>query len=232
VSDTQQLYQLQKLDSQVDELRRRLVEIEASLVETEELRQARNVFEVAEAKYHKLKTAMTDLDLEIKGIQQKIEDHETRLYSGRVSAKEASSLQDDVTATKRWLAKREDDLLNLMIELEEAEEVFEARHQFLKQTQQQWEEDQASLIQERAESQDKLKQALETRPALIQFIDPDDIDTYERLRQKFGGIGVVFVDGDICTTCGFTLPSYLIQQALNNDELYFCEGCGRIMHVF
>jgi len=78
VSFTQQLYQLQQFDNQTDAANRRLQEIAASLVESELLKQARAELEGTAAAHSQTRALMNDLDLEVKGLQQKITQHERR----------------------------------------------------------------------------------------------------------------------------------------------------------
>ena len=75
----QQLYQLQQIDSQIDAARHRLKEIEANLVESAALKSARAELAQAEQTLNTCKAVMTDLDLEVKSLQQKTGRHEERL---------------------------------------------------------------------------------------------------------------------------------------------------------
>ncbi len=233
MSFTQQLYQLQQFDSQVDVANKRLKEISASLVETEALKQARTELEEAEATRSRAGASMTDLDLEVKSLQQKIVQHERRLYSGKlVNPKEAASLQDEIASTKRWHSKREEDLLEAMIELEEAEAAHQARQKAYDEIKSNWGTDQASLLQEQAKLQAQVVELSKSRKSVVQFINDKDLTQYERLRKKKVGISVASIEDRNCLSCGVILSSRLCQQARSDDSrLYYCEGCGRIIHI-
>ncbi len=230
---TQQLYQLQKIDSQIDASNKRLKEIASSLVETEALKLAGGELKAAEAARSQARASMTDLDLEVKGLQQKIIQHERRLYSGKlVNPKEAASLQEEIASTKRWRAKREEDLLEAMIALEEAEAVHQAAQQTYDDTKSNWETDQADLLREQSQLQADIAELSQTRKSIAQFIDAKGLTRYEQLRKKKGGIAVAAVDNGSCLTCGVILSSRLCQQArTDNSKLYYCENCGRIIHI-
>lgn len=232
MSYTQQLYQLQQVDSQIDANNRRLEEIAANLVETDALKTAKKEFSQAQAEHKQCRTIVTDLDLEVKGLQQKITQHERRLYSGKlVNPKEASSLQDEIASTKRWHAKREEDLLEAMIELESAEEALKNCEQVLAKVTAGWEADQADLLAEQKQLTDSVAQLTRSRPALVTLVNPADLKRYELLRSKKAGVAVAAVEDSSCRSCGVMLNSKLVQQADIDNKLYFCENCGRIIHI-
>jgi predicted nucleic acid-binding Zn-ribbon protein len=232
VSYTQQLYQLQQIDSQLDAANRRLKEIADNLVESEALKLARAELKQAKEAHSRVKAIVTDLDLEVRGLQQKVTRHEKRLYSGKlVNPKEAASLQDEIESTKRWLAKREEDLLEAMIEVEDAEAVCQERERVLQETLVQWEAEQASLLEEQKDFQVKIDHLVRSRPPVTQFIDREDLARYETLRKQKGGLAVAVVEDMNCLSCGVMLSSNLIQQASTEGQLHFCDSCGRIIHV-
>jgi predicted nucleic acid-binding Zn-ribbon protein len=232
VSNTQQLHQLQQIDNQITAITARLDEIAASLVESTALKSAKAAFDEAETMYHKTKALMTDLELEVKGLQQKIVQNEQRLYSGKVTnPKEASALQDEVASNKRWLAKREEDLLEAMIQYEEAEATYQEREEGLGQVETQWEAKQADLLAEQAERQSELEVLSQSRATLAQLIDQGDLADYERLRRKLGGVALAEVEDGTCLSCGVMLSSRLVQLAQSNNQLYYCDNCGRIIHI-
>lgn len=232
MSYTQNLYQLQQLDSRVDAANRRLHEISTALVETDALKEARAQFNAAEAAHKKLNTQVLDLNLEVKDLQQKISRNEQRLYSGKgLSPKEAGSLQDEVASTKRWLSKREEDLLEAMIALEEAEVILQQRRKMFEQARLIWQTEQGALLAEQARLKDELAGLVKARPAAAQLIKEVDLKQYELLRRKKAGVAVAGAGEDGCLVCGVELSSHLVQQARLESRLYFCDSCGRIIHV-
>lgn len=232
MSNTQQLHQLQQIDNQIAAITARLREIAASLVESVALKSAKAGFNVAEATYRQTKILMTDLELEVKGLQQKIAQNEQRLYSGKVTnPKEASALQDEIASNKRWLAKREEDLLEAMIQYEEAEARYQEQEESLSQVRAQWEAKQADLLAEQAERQSELETLSKSRVTLAQLIDREDLADYERLRRKLGAVALAEVEDGTCLSCGVMLSSRLVQLAQSNDRLYYCDNCGRIIHI-
>ena len=229
---TQQLHQLQQLDTQLMNVHKRLTEIAASLVESAALRTVKAAFNDASQEQKATSAVQKNLELEVGTLQQKIAANEQRLYSGKVTnPKEAGSLQDEIASSKRWLTKREEDLLEAMINSESAEETLQEIQSRLTAVRADWEESQSALREEQADLQSKFQTIQKNRAAMAEFIDKRDLTDYEKLRRRLGGIGLAEVENDVCSVCGVMLSSRLVQQARSENRLHFCEMCGRILHV-
>jgi predicted nucleic acid-binding Zn-ribbon protein len=223
------LYRLQGLDSEGDKKRRRLAEVEAALRESEALRRARQAVENAHERVRKWALRQRDLDLEVQGLADKISRDEQRLYSGVIkNPKELEDLQAEVAALKRRRQDLEDDLLEAMIEREEAEAAQAEAQERLDQTHADWSTQQANLIGERDVLQGELAQIEQARKALLPGIDPGDLAAYESLRRRKGGMAVVPLLGGTCGGCGVAIAPSLEWQ-LRQGMLVNCSNCERII---
>lgn len=232
MSYTKQLHQLQQIDTQMLARAIRLRKIEASLVESEALKTAKEVAQEADETFSQARATATDIELEVKGLQQRIQENEQKLYSGKVtSPKEAGSLQEEVDSSKRWLEKREEDLIEAMIHFEEAEADLEKKQEILKGVQAQWETDQFDLLQEQEDRKAELIRLKASREKVAPFIKKDDLANYERLRKKMKGVGLAEVKAGTCQSCGVMLSSGVIQQARADSQLHYCDSCKRIIHI-
>ncbi len=232
MSRTQHLYGLQQVDLEIESASRRLKEIAASLVESNELKRARKMVVEAQARLAKRRARMKDLDLEVSSLSHKIETDEQRLYSGRVTnPKELASLQDEVASLRRWRDKKEDDLLEVMVAAEEGEAALADAQAILTQVSETWRAEQGDLAEEQARLQARLQELVEQRKSLVAAIGPEDMAIYERLRQRKAGRAVALVKDGICQGCRMNPPTSQVQHARSGTELVFCNNCGRILHV-
>jgi len=216
----------------LDRLSRRLREIEASLGETEELRRARLDLEEAEKALHKLQAKLRDLELENAGLGDKIKANEQRLYGGTVkNPKELTSLQEENAYLRRRRSHLEDVILEVMIEVEEAQERADGARTHLTQVEEQWRVEQERLTAEQAALQDKLHALQERRQTLRTALPPDDLEIYDDLRRRRGGLAVSILKEGICQGCQMSLPSSKAQQARQGDVLVFCGSCDRILYA-
>jgi predicted nucleic acid-binding Zn-ribbon protein len=232
MSRTQHLYELQQVDTETENVSRRLKEIAASLGENAELKRARKMVTHAETKLAQSRAKMQDLDLEVSSLSQKIETNEKRLYSGRVTnPKELANLQDELASLKRRCDKREEDLLEAMVATEEAEAGLADAQAILAQVSETWHTGQSDLTGEQARLQTFLDGLSKQRASLVTAIGPEDVATYERLRQRKAGYAVAAVKDSICQGCRMNPPTSQVQHARSGRELVFCNNCGRILHV-
>jgi predicted nucleic acid-binding Zn-ribbon protein len=232
VSRSQQLYQLQLLDTQLDEANQELARIEAALSEDEAVQQARAAVDTAGANLRKAQATMLDLELEVKSLTDKINQQEKMLYSGSVtSSKEAANLQEEVASLKRWHAKREELLLEAMVEVEELEAEAEQAQAALNAAQEQWSNTQVDLHGQQETLRAQVSELQARRPVLIGAIDADDIEEYEALRPRKGGRAVAAVKNGVCQGCGMGASNANLTKARSNEELAYCDICGRILHI-
>lgn len=228
----QRLYQLQSLDRELDKAKQQLAEISVQLGESQALKNAKKAIEVAERDLQKCRTTMQDLELEVKTLTDKITNQEKMLYGGKaLSAKEASNLQDEVASLKRWHSKREELLLEAMVETEEAEEKLNHAQTELSRVQAEWTGDQADLVQSQNILEAKVAELMEQRPSITQTIEAGDLNEYEDLRPLKAGVAVVAVKDSVCQGCGMAASNSKIQQARAGEALIYCGGCGRILYV-
>jgi hypothetical protein len=232
LSQAQQLYQLQNLDSELDQTREQLADITAALGESEALKKAKQAVETAEQELRQAQTKAQDLDLEVGTLANKIVQQEKLLYSGKVSsAKEAANLQEEVASLKRWHQKREEALLEAMVAAEEAEERFDQAQEELATVSARWQANQAELTHKQGDLERKSQELMARRPALAEKIDADELRNYEALRRKKGGRAVALVKNGVCQGCGVTASNSKVQQARTGAALSYCSTCGRILYV-
>jgi predicted nucleic acid-binding Zn-ribbon protein len=232
LSQIQQLYRLQSLDSKLDQARQQLADIAAKLGESQALQDAKKAAEVTGQSLRKIQTKMRDLELEVKGLSQKITQQEKMLYGGKnLSAKEAANLQDEVASLKRWHSNREELLLETMVEVEEAEEELAKLQAELTRVQAEWTADQADLVETQGQLEIKVAEFMEQRPTIAGGIEADDLSEYEDLRPMKAGVAVALVKNGVCQGCGMAASNSKLRQARTGEALIYCGGCGRILYV-
>ena len=224
------LHRLQCLDSEGDTKQRRLTEVEAALGESGALKQARRALESVRSLVQKWALRQRDLELEIQGLADKISRSEQRLYSGVVkNPKELADQQAKIASLKRRRQKLEDDLLEAMIEREEAETARSQAQAHLDETQARWSAQQADLMAEREMLQGRLAEIEQARAALLPNIEASDLAAYQSLRRRKSGLAVVQVrDGAWCGGCG-VLMSPSLKWQLRQEKAVCCDNCERFI---
>jgi predicted nucleic acid-binding Zn-ribbon protein len=229
ISRGEALYKLQLCDSEGDAKRNRTAQIRAALGESEALKQARLALETAQARGQKWAARQRDLELEIRGLEDKISRSENQLYGGGITnPKELADIQAEVASLRRRRQALEEKCLEAMIEREEAEAKETQARQQLDETEARWSADQADLISEREALEKRLAELEQERTELLDIIGADDLATYENLRRRKGGLAVTQDREDTCGVCGYAVSPNLKWQ-LREEGLVTCSNCERMI---
>ena len=229
MSQVQQLYRLQQYDTEISQKKRRLGEVVQLQRETEALIAARKRFALASETVTKWTTTQTDLNLELGSVNDKARRSENRLYSGQVTnPKELEDLQHEVEALGRRRGVLEDEVLEAMIMLEDAQAELDSAQKSLSEIEAEWEKSQASLQVEQNELAVELHKLMAEREAQKDRIDSKALDQYESIRARKNGLAVVPFINNACTGCHVTVSANMALQ-VQRGERVTCNGCGRIL---
>ncbi len=225
------LTELNKVDQVVDLLKARLADIAEGLREPAALRSARAALAEAEAEVAALHIRLQDCELRQKTAEAKLARDEKRLYGGKVQApKELQDLQAEVGQSRRQRSQAEDELLEVMVAAEAAEEKRAAAQTTLDALDAEW---QARQVELRAEGA-KLKKRLETetaRQAATRARAPAQLlPMYDTLRARKNGRAVAtLLDNEVCSECKVAVSPTKAVALRDGDELVYCENCGRLL---
>lgn len=227
-----QLYRLQVVDLESDEKTERLAEVEASLCESDELKQARQAVTDMEARLHDLHRQMRGFEFEIGGLDTKFKANQERLYGGRVrNPKELSGLQEEAAALRRRRAELEEQELELMIGVEEGEAEQAERQARLRMIEEAWRADQAGLLAEKDRLEARLADLDDTRQGLRDQIMPGSLGLYDDLRARLGANGIALLRSGICQVCGVDVPATMARAVERGQGLNYCPICSRLLYA-
>jgi predicted nucleic acid-binding Zn-ribbon protein len=232
MAQAEKLYQLQALDWQLEADQKRTQEIEADLGETETLLQARSNLQATQAECRRWATQTRDLELDLGSVNNEIKSTEGRLYSGRVTnPKELNDLQQKAAALKRHRQTLEDELLETMVQGEEAQDELESRQASLEQIEQDWQMSQASLKQELADLKEHIAKNETERLAMRQAIPDADLQIYDEVRERKGTVAVAQLKDGVCGFCAVSPSSQHLKHLRRAESIMFCANCGRILFM-
>jgi uncharacterized protein len=226
------LYRLQQLDTQLDQARSRLAQIERILSDDIKIQKAAVIVNQAKQKLEESRKALHRSEEEVQAQRLKIELSEKALYGGKVqNPKELIDLQNEAASLKRYLAVLEDRQLENMMEVEEAEAEYSSKLSALEVLRSEKATQNDSLIKERSQHQKDVERMENERQAALSTIESGDIQLYEQLRQQRRGIAVARVADNTCAACGSTLTPSMIQAAHSPTQITRCAFCGRILYA-
>ena len=226
-----QLYQLQRVDLEREEKNCHLAEVEASLGETEDLKQARQMVAEMDDRLVHLRKQVRDLELEVGTVEDKLKHNQDRLYSGQVrNPKELKSLQEEAAALRRHRSQLEDGELELMIAIEGGEAELAERQARLRQIEDLWRADQAGMFAERDRLQQRLAELEEQSSGMRADLAKKDLAFYDDLQGRLGGKGIALLKDGLCQGCGVDVPMTVARAAERGQGLNYCPICDRLLY--
>ena len=229
---SENLYHLQRIDSQLDEHQRRLKQIKTILNDDRIVRAAKADTDSVEGQLAEAQKQLLSAKAHVQNQRARIKESETTLYSGSVrNPKELTDIQNEVAALKRYLDIVEERQLESMLEVDAAQEKLADAQARLDRALADSESRNAELIEEKSSIDAAVAKLDLERQNQVSEISADDRALYEKLRAKRAGVAVAKVQDRNCTACGSTLASALYQQARSPSKISHCDTCERILYA-
>lgn len=230
MAQAQALYALQEIDLKMIAHHKRLDALAQQLQDNHLVAEAQAQLDAAQAHLKPLRTRQKDLDLEIQTTRQKAKSSEDRLYSGNVkNPKEMQDLQQEIESLKHRNAELEDHMLELMLEIEAADETLQATQGNLADVTAQWEGEHSDLLTEKSTLETELEQLAAQRQKAVTHISAPNLKIYDTMKKKKANRPVSLMQGSMCTACGVEQTMAIEQAVMHNADLVYCENCGRIL---
>lgn len=229
MSQVDLLYRLQQIDDEINQKKHRLGEVLRLQQGNNAIKEARERAETAAAELQQWRTQQKDLNLELKGLTDKTKRSENRLYSGQVkNPKELSDLQSEIDSLNRRRAGLEDEVLEAMIMVEDAQEEADDANSSLAQLEAEWETAKVELMAEQNELVQRIKELNNIRKEHVQSISSQFMAAYDSVMKRSGGTAVVQLTRNRCRGCLVTVPANQVKAA-DEGKLIYCDNCGRIL---
>lgn len=225
------LYRLQQIDDEIRAKKQHLREVLNAQKENRELVAARARKEEVETRLKEAQNRLKDLELELGTVTEKARRSEQRLYSGKVqNTKELGDLQEGVAALGRRRVVLEDEVLEVMMAVEEAQAEDEEVGAVLADVASEWEKTVATLQQEQNELAMRLNKLLELRQEQVARIEHPLLQSYRAVGERRRGIAVTAVKDGVCEVCAVRISANKVQAA-RMGEVVACGSCGRILVI-
>jgi len=226
------LYRLQQVDSQLDKINLRLDEINEILGDDESLQAALTHMETAKLSRIEAEKELRFVEEEVRAQQIKIEQNQSRLYSGKVTnPKELQDLQAEAEAFKRQLSVLEDTQIEKMLSLEASQSHENEASKALDIVQVDRKSEHGDLAKEQSTLIGENKQLENEQEAATTGISDEDLRFYNKTRESKNGLAVVKITDKSCSACGNQLSQALAQAARSPDEINRCSTCKRILYA-
>jgi predicted nucleic acid-binding Zn-ribbon protein len=226
-----QLFQLQEIDTDLDNAQLRIIEIDNLIKNDVKIINAQNNLEIAKNQLIADNNEFNTISDDIQNKKEKISQSESSLYNGSViNPKELQDLQMEISSIKKTIRKLEDVLLEVMIRVDQSENNLEIQKEVFKSTNSNF-ATQSSLLQgEKNNLLERIHGLNSKKLTMITQIDQDNQNRYETLRKIKNNLAITKLQDDACGACGAGLTASQRQEARSASKLFICPSCGRIIY--
>jgi predicted nucleic acid-binding Zn-ribbon protein len=226
------LYALQEIDSAIEATMTSLAAVEEQLGEGEELIAGRQAVEDARHGLEDLSRQQRELEWQVDDVRSRLSDVEGKLYGGSVrNPKELAGVQEEANILKGQMRRREDELLELMVRVEETQATLREAEESLSEVEARWQREQQELVGEKERLEGEIAGLEDRRGRQAALIEARALVLYENLRERRQGRAVVKVERGMCGGCRISLPMTILQKARSGLDVVQCVSCERILYV-
>jgi len=226
-----QLFQLQEIDTDLDNAQLRINEINGLIKNDTSIINAQNYLEKSKKQLVLDNNELNTISDDIKNKKNKISLSEANLYNGSVkNPKELQDLQMEISSIKKTIRKLEDVLLEVMIRVDQSEKFLEIQKKEFYNANSNF-ATQSSLLQgEKNTLIEKIQGLNSKRRTMVTQINQDNQNRYETLRKIKNGLAIAKLHDDACGACGAGLTAGQRQEARSASKLFICPSCGRVIY--
>lgn len=230
MSLTKQLYELQELDTDIENTQETLDLKNGQLGGRDKLDAAQENLETLKKELEDLNHERRDAEGELEDTTSKIEEANKQLYGGKVTnSKELSSLQHEVNTLKGLSDKLETKALEIIDKVEAAEKAAAKASGDFEKLEAEWQGEQKQLEADIALLEKTLADLNEQRNSLVAQIEGTAVSLYERVRKQKKQ-AVAKVERGICNACRISVSASNLQKARGGRPVQ-CGSCGRILFI-
>ncbi len=227
-----QLYDLQQLDLEVASTEESLADVRARLADESALATARDRISELDGRLSELEPTRRLRERSAEEVRERLESIDNRLYGGVITnPRELTAAEDQRSYLETQRTDEEDKLLELMMEIEEAQAVRETTTGELARAEAARDDERPGLEAEESRLVSRLEELRHDRGEAVAQFTAHDLAVYERLREDRNGYAVAKVERGMCQGCRITLPSGELQRVRTAQDLVQCSSCQRILFV-
>ena len=223
------LYELQLIDSQLDELEELRGDLPLIVNElTAQMQVLQNNIDAKTEEKNEAQKKRVSNDNEIAELQEKLKKYKAQLYKVR-NNKEYDALTKEIDFAETRILELEEEnkelenvIGTLSLEIDELQDEIKKLQDELKEK----ESELKKIIQSNEKEEARLSKL---REQVASQIKKNDYNTYMRIRKARGGIAIAYVHRGSCSGCHNMIPPQRQLEIKQNNRLFTCEGCGRIL---
>ena len=180
-------------------------------------------------------TAIEQAERERRGLERELETDQERLVriQGRLHGiktnKEYSAVLAEIEGGKHRIMALEDRVLELMESIERQRQDYWTREQLVQTAQDDLEREGQKMTTAKQELTQQIAAFDSERQALVDQLDADVYNVYQRIANQCGGLAAVYVVEGSCKGCYLRVRPQLISEIRRQERIVTCPHCQRVL---
>ena len=225
----QQLVQLQKIDDQILEHKKTLVDIPPQIDSARaELEEKKNILKVVTEEIETLQKQRKDLELEVQGENDHMAKAKTKLPAVKTN-KEYTAILTEVDAIKEKVSKIEDMELEVMEALEVKAKEIPGVEKKCKEEDAYFNEYRLKKATEEERFKQELEELVEKRKNISAQLEAVILKRYEKISNSRDGRAVAGLRENICQGCFQQVLPQMVIEVKVAEKIHQCGGCMRFL---
>ena len=225
------LLELQAVDAQLNEAAAHIRRLEAERARIEaKIVEEQKTLDAQAEDVHQLEHKSRMMNLEVDQLDEHIREYQHRLDTGIISFKEMEDLRAKIKSEHARMNQMEDEALQLMDSITEAQSDLESAKEALVVRTQELRDSIAEVNAGIEGEHTSISNLNASRKEIETQLSSYLISQYESLRRKFPD-PIAQVDHAVCTGCKLKLSASTIERARGRMGIVACEHCSRILYV-
>ena len=225
------LFQLQKIDSQIDEITKHNKNIQIEFENDDELRDANDRLADISSNLNNNEASLKIIIEQVNSLDAKIQRNNSTMYGGKVTnPKELQNLEAEMSMLNQQKKELEDAQLQGLILQETIEKELSEAKKEITFLQTKVLSKKSLLTSELEKNNNSLSKLTTERQAILDQLSGEVIDQYEKLRIAKQGVAVALLEDNCCSVCGSTFSPSESQSTRSSNDLFFCPTCQRIIY--
>lgn len=223
------LYELQRIDSHIDELVSSRGELPGRVAELRGILEDREaILKELESRIQTNETEMRKITGDTTEMREKLDKYKGQQFEVKTT-REYDAISFQIEDADRRLHEDGDRMGRISIELENAKTEAEELRAELTEMRAEFEDSEKLLNQIMAETAAEEKELQGQRKKLVPKITQNYLSIYDRVRPAKSGVAVVALRGGVCGGCYNAVPRQLVLELNRGLKHTVCEYCGRII---
>ena len=227
----EKLLALQDRDQRLRTLRLELQAIPSEIASKQKLiEDAAARLDNARSRFKAIEVEKKALDVEIAAKRDQIARYKTQQLQTRKN-EEYSALSHEIENAERAISAIEDKELALMEEAEGLAPQLAAADKAHAEDKTKYEAQIATIREKEGNLKNRIDELAAGRSLLLEGLDEDLIERYDRIFETKNARAVVPVEHDVCTGCHMKVTAQTSLALRSDKSIVSCPQCGRLLHL-